>query len=73
MGMDGIELTGIITRNWDIPVIVMTGYKPETQKNDALSAGASAFFGKPFPLLLMEECILNLLSNNHRNNQPAIL
>ena len=27
-GMNGIDLTGIITRNWGIPVIVMTGYKP---------------------------------------------
>lgn len=65
MGMDGIELTGIITRNWDIPVIVMTGYKPETQRDQALSAGASAFFGKPFLMNAMEECMLNLISRNH--------
>ena len=47
VGMNGIELTGIIKRNWNIPVIVMTGYKPELQKPVALAAGASLFVAKP--------------------------
>ncbi len=43
-GMNGIDLTVIITRNWGIPVIVMTGYKPEERKPLAIQAGASLFF-----------------------------
>lgn len=61
VGMNGIELTGIIKRNWDIPVIVMTGYKPEVQGPLAMQAGASLFFAKPFPLKALEEAIYQLL------------
>jgi len=42
-GMDGIDLTGIITHDWKIPVIVMTGYKPEARRPLAIQAGASSF------------------------------
>jgi CheY-like chemotaxis protein len=61
VGMDGIELTGVIKRNWDIPVIVMTGYKPELQKPVALAAGASLFVAKPLPLIKLEAAIYQLL------------
>ena len=49
-GMDGIELTGIITRNWHIPVIVMTGYPTEDYIARAKIAGACKFFFKPMKL-----------------------
>ena len=62
VGMNGIELTGIIKRNWDIPVIVMTGYKPELQKPAALAAGASFFLAKPFKFEVLEAAFNQLLS-----------
>jgi len=60
-GMDGIDLTGIITRNWGIPVIVMTGYKPEERKPLAIRAGASHFFAKPVSFEILETVIRRLL------------
>ncbi len=62
-GMDGIELTGIIRRNWNIPVIVMTGYPTEDYIARAKLAGASKFFFKPVPLKDLETAINKVLNN----------
>jgi CheY-like chemotaxis protein len=60
-GMNGIDLTAIIRRNWDIPVIVMTGYKPEVRRPLAIQAGASHFFAKPVSFKALEAAIRRLL------------
>ena len=47
-GMDGLELTKIIKKNYDSYVIIFTGYKPICSFEKAINLGASDFFYKPF-------------------------
>jgi diguanylate cyclase (GGDEF)-like protein len=49
-GIDGLELTDRIKRNYDIDVIVMTGYSTEYSYAEAISKGASDFVFKPVRL-----------------------
>ena len=47
-GMNGLELTQIIKKNYDSYVIIFTGYKPNCSYDKAIALGASDFFYKPF-------------------------
>lgn len=46
-GMDGLELTDRIKKNFDADVIVITGYSAEYSYEEAISKGASDFLFKP--------------------------
>ncbi len=46
-GMDGLELTDLIKHNYDIDVIVMTGYSEKFSYEDAITKGASDLVFKP--------------------------
>ncbi len=46
-GMNGLELTDIIKKNYDIDVMVMTGYSNDHSYEEAISKGASDFVFKP--------------------------
>jgi two-component system, cell cycle response regulator len=46
-GMNGLELTDLIKSDYDIDVIVMTGYSAQYSYEDAISKGASDFVFKP--------------------------
>ena len=72
VGMNGIELTRIIQRNWDIPVIVMTGYKPDVQRPVAMAAGASLFLTKPFDLGVLNAAINKVLPGSARRTATAV-
>ncbi len=56
-GMDGLELTDRIKKNFDIDVIVMTGYSGDYSYEEAISKGASDFVFKP---VRFEELLLRL-------------
>jgi diguanylate cyclase (GGDEF)-like protein len=56
-GMDGLELTDRIKRDYDSDVIVMTGYADDYSYEEAVCRGASDFIFKPFRL---KELILRL-------------
>ena len=56
-GMDGLELTDRIKKNYDIDVIVMTGYSGDYSYEEAISKGASDFVFKP---VRFEELLLRL-------------
>ncbi|WDP93055.1 MAG: diguanylate cyclase [Desulfobacter sp.] len=47
-GMDGLELTRVIKTDYDIDVMVMTGYSADYSYEEAIKAGASDFIFKPF-------------------------
>ncbi|MGD9823278.1 diguanylate cyclase [Desulfobacter sp.] len=47
-GMDGLELTRLIREQYDINVMVMTGYSVDYSYEEAINAGASDFIFKPF-------------------------
>lgn len=47
-GMDGLELTRLIREQYDIDVMVMTGYSADYSYEEAINAGASDFIFKPF-------------------------
>jgi len=46
-GMDGLELTDIIKKDYEIDVIVMTGYSGQYSYEEAIGKGASDFVFKP--------------------------
>lgn len=56
-GRDGLELTDIIKKNYDIDVIVMTGYSGDYSYEEAIQKGASDFVFKP---VRFEELLLRL-------------
>ncbi|MFZ5571722.1 MAG: diguanylate cyclase [Thermodesulfobacteriota bacterium] len=57
LGMDGLELTNIIKKEYDADVIVMTGYSGDHSYEEAISKGASDFVFKP---VRFEELLLRL-------------
>lgn len=56
-GMDGLELTELIKLNYDIEVIVMTGYSGDYSYEEVINKGASDFVFKP---VRFEELLLRL-------------
>lgn len=56
-GKDGLELTDAIKKNYDIDVIVMTGYSGSYSYEEAIQKGASDFVFKP---VRFEEVLLRL-------------
>jgi len=56
-GMNGLELTDLIRKNYDSDVIVMTGFSKDYSYEDAVSKGASDFVFKP---VRFEELMLRL-------------
>ena len=56
-GMDGLDLTDRIKKNYDIDIIVMTGYSGDYSYEEAISKGASDFVFKP---VRFEELLLRL-------------
>lgn len=56
-GRNGLELTNEIKKNYDIDVIVMTGYSDNYSYEEAINRGASDFVFKPFRF---EELLLRL-------------
>ncbi len=56
-GKDGLELTDIIRQNFDIDVIIMTGYTDNYSYEEAISKGASDLVFKP---VRFEELLLRL-------------
>jgi diguanylate cyclase (GGDEF)-like protein len=56
-GMNGLELTDLIKKDYDTEVIVITGYSGDYSYVDAIGKGASDFIFKPFRL---EELLLRL-------------
>lgn len=47
-GMDGLDLTRHIKKNYEADVMVMTGYSAHHSYEEAITAGASDFIFKPF-------------------------
>jgi diguanylate cyclase (GGDEF)-like protein len=56
-GMDGLDLTDIIKQQYDIDVIVMTGYSGDYSYEEAINKGASDFVFKP---VRFEELLLRI-------------
>ena len=56
-GIDGLELTGLIKKNYDTDVIIMTGYSDKYSYKEAISKGASDIIFKP---MHFEELLLRL-------------
>lgn len=56
-GLDGLELTDLVKKDYDTDVIVMTGYSEDYSYEEAISKGASDFVFKP---VRYEELLLRL-------------
>jgi diguanylate cyclase (GGDEF)-like protein len=56
-GMNGLELTDLVKRDYDTDVLVMTGYSQEYSYEEAVSKGASDFVFKP---IRYEELLLRI-------------
>ena len=59
-GKNGLELTDLIKNNYDIDVMVMTGYSANYSYEAAINKGASDFIFKP---VRFEEVLLRLLQS----------
>ncbi len=57
LGMDGLELTDLVKKEYDTDVIVMTGFSSEHSYEEAVSKGASDFIFKP---IRFEELVLRM-------------
>lgn len=71
-GMDGMALTKIIKKEYNIDVIVMTGYRSDHSYEEAIEAGASDFVIKPFrfeELMLRLKRVLNERKLNQEQNR----
>jgi CheY-like chemotaxis protein len=63
-GMSGIDLQRKLRADGcDVPVIIITGNRADTVRQDAEQAGCAAFLGKPFD----GETILSLLGSIARD------
>jgi diguanylate cyclase (GGDEF)-like protein len=56
-GMNGLELTDLVKRDYDTDVVVMTGYSQDYSYEEAISKGASDFVFKP---IRYEELLLRI-------------
>ncbi len=56
-GMDGLELTDIVKQEYDVEVIVITGFNADYSYEEAISKGASDFIFKP---VRFEELLLRI-------------
>ena len=63
-GMDGIELTKVITDHFDAKVIVYTGGNFPGERNQILANGALAHLFKPMPMENLTATITKVMENN---------
>jgi len=60
-GINGLELAKMIrSKDSHIPIILMSGYKPDEAREETLRLGASAFFAIPLKLEELKNCITEL-------------
>ncbi len=75
-GMDGLELTDLIKKDYDAHVIVMTGFNYNYTYEDAVGKGASDFITKPVrfkELLLRIKRVLKERQMNRERNAMLML
>jgi FixJ family two-component response regulator len=69
-GLSGLELQEELqARGYRTPVILITAYPNEQQRNRALRAGAIGFLSKPFAEQSLVECLA--VAMNGANHRPA--
>lgn len=72
-GMDGLELTKKIKKQYDIEVMVMTGYSADYSYEEAVKAGASDFIFKPFRFEELDLRIKRVLRESALKKERATL
>ena len=61
--LDGLALLRkLLDKRPELPVVMISGHGDDDMKDEAQSAGASAFLTKPFQLRQVRELVLNLTS-----------
>jgi diguanylate cyclase (GGDEF)-like protein len=70
-GKDGLELTDIVKREFDIDVIVMTGYIADFSYEDAIHRGASDFVFKPVRFEELRLRLKRVLKERELNRERA--
>ena len=69
-GMSGLQLQSrLVATGSRIPVVVVTGFPDDRLREQALSAGAVCFLGKPFDTGVLLTCIRSALGRRH-GTQP---
>jgi FixJ family two-component response regulator len=69
-GLSGLELQEKLqAQGYRTPIILITAYPNERQRNRALGSGAIGFLSKPFEERVLVECLD--LAMNRANDQPA--
>ena len=68
--ISGLELTKIIKENYDIDVIIFTGWKQDGLYEKARSVGASAFFYKPIKLVDLLNSVKEVFKRRRSASNP---
>lgn len=69
-GLNGLELQEELqAQGYRTPIILITAYPSEQQRNRALRAGAIGFLSKPFEERSLVECLNHAV--NHAGDRPA--
>ena len=63
-GMNGLELTKIIKKNYESEVVIFTGYREGCTHEKAISIGASDLFYKPFKFEDLLDSIRRILGTS---------
>lgn len=65
---NGLDVVRHVTQNWDLPIIMISGYGDSTDRTIALEIGADDFVVKPFDLRELVARIRTVL----RRSQPGV-
>lgn len=68
-GTNGIELLHFVKKNYDIPVVLMTGFSEIAEASDAVELGADGFLSKPF----RKEELLTMMKNVFLKRNPTMV
>jgi FixJ family two-component response regulator len=72
-GLSGLELQEALqAQGYRTPVILITAYPSEQQRNRALSAGAIGFLSKPFEEHSLVECLTLAMDCGHDRRATSI-
>lgn len=68
-GMDGVELTNIILKRYDVPVVLITGYNSDTLPSGYADTDAVCCLSKPYTVTQIAEKVKEALKKKRDRDQ----
>ena len=70
--IDGIELTKVLRRWLQVPILILSGFNEEARKVEALDSGADDYLQKPFGLAELRARLRALQRRTAENTDPVV-